>query len=102
MSEDRDLVEAVLARQPRAFERFVERYQRLGWQLLYRMVKQADDTEELCQDVFMRAHRYLPNFRFESALSTWLGQIAFSVAGRHLQKKRIATVDLQGDDDGDD
>ena len=101
MEDERALVADVLAHKPRAFERFVERYQRLVWHLVGRMVHSQEDTEELAQDVFMRAHRYLPEFRFESALSTWLGQIAFSVAGRHLQKKRIAIVDWH-DEEGVD
>lgn len=101
MDDDRSLVEAVIARKPRAFETFVSRHQRLVWHLVYRMVHHEQDTEELAQDVFMRAYRYLPDFRFESALSTWLGQIAFSVAGRHLRKKRIATVDLHDESGAD-
>ena len=91
----------MLARRPRAFETFVARHQRLVWHLVYRMVHHEQDTEELAQDVFMRAYRYLPSFRFESALSTWLGQIAFSVAGRHLQKKRIPTVDMHDEHGAD-
>lgn len=98
MEDDRALVEAVLAGKPRAFEQFVNRFQRLVWHLVYRMVGHADDTEELAQDVFMRAHRYLPQFRFESALSTWIGQIAFSVASRHLEKKRLPTTSIDDDD----
>ena len=45
------------------------------------------DREELCQDVFVRAYRYLDGFRFESKLSTWLARIARNTCLNHLEKK---------------
>ena len=41
MSDDQQLVEAVLARVPGAFERLVARHQNLVWHLVYRMVRQV-------------------------------------------------------------
>lgn len=87
--EDRQLVNDVLARRAGAFERLVARHQRLAWHVVYRMVPNSDDTRELCQEVFLRVHRRLSTFRFESALSTWIGRIAFSIAARHLERKRL-------------
>ncbi len=100
-SDDRALVTAVLERAPGAFERLVARHQKLVWHLVYRMVQQRDDTEELCQDVFLRVYRKLDQFRFDSALSTWIGRIAFSVASRHLQRKRLPMVEPTDEEDGD-
>lgn len=100
MNEDRDLVQAVLARAPGAFERLVARNQRLVWHLVHRMVHQRDDTEELCQEVFLRVYRKLDQFHFDSALSTWIGRVAFSVASRHLQRRKIALIEpLDNDED---
>lgn len=99
--DDRALVTAVLERAPGAFERLVARHQKLVWHLVYRMVQQRDDTEELCQDVFLRVYRKLDQFRFDSALSTWIGRIAFSVASRHLQRKRLPMVEPADEEDGD-
>jgi RNA polymerase sigma factor (sigma-70 family) len=96
---DRDMVEAVLARRPRAFERLVRQYQGLCWHIVQRMVRDPDDTIELCQDTFMRVHRYLHQYRFDSPLKSWIGRVAYTVALRHLEKKRIPLVD--GRDDAD-
>ncbi len=101
MSEDHDLVRDVLARVPGAFERLVVRHQRLVWHLVYRMVQHRDDTEEVCQEVFLRVHRKLHQFRFDCALSTWIGRVAFSLASRHLQRRRIPLVEPAGDQDED-
>ena len=100
MSDDQDLVSAVLARTPGAFERLVARHQKLVWHLVYRMVQHPEDARELCQDVFFRVHERLGQYRFESALSTWFGRVAFSVATRHMQKKKLPMVEPDADDEG--
>jgi RNA polymerase sigma-70 factor (ECF subfamily) len=98
MSEDQAVVTAVLAGEPGAFERLIQRHQALVWHMVYRMVAQPEDARELCQDVFLRVHDRLRQFRFESSLATWIGRVAFNVATRHLQKKKIAWVSADEDE----
>jgi RNA polymerase sigma-70 factor (ECF subfamily) len=93
------LVEAVLARAPGAFERLVARHQALVWHLVYRMVQHPEDARELSQDVFLRVHERLHQFRAESSLATWIGRVAFSVATRHLQRKRLPMVEPEAGED---
>jgi RNA polymerase sigma-70 factor (ECF subfamily) len=100
MNDDRALVEAVLADAPGAFARLVRQYQGLCWHIVQRMVRQPDDTAELCQEVFLKVHRTLHQFRHESPLRAWIGRVAYHVALRHLERKRIDIVDLGDDDDG--
>ena len=95
---DRALVAAVLERAPGAFERLVREYQGLCWRIIYRMVRHPDDARELCQETFLRVHLRLPQFRFESALKTWIGAVAYSIALRHLERKRVPLVWLDGDE----
>lgn len=89
MSEDRTLVAAVLADAPGAFERLVRQYQGLCWHIIGRMVRNPEDIRELCQETFLRVHRNLHQYRFDAALKSWIGQVAYSVARRHLERKRI-------------
>ena len=86
---DRALVADVLAQAPGAFERLVRQYQGQCFHIINRMVRQPDDTRELCQDTFLRVHRYLHQYRGDSSLQGWIGQVAYSVAKRHLERKRI-------------
>lgn len=99
MTEDETIVAAVLARTPGAFERLVARHERLVWHLVHRMVQQPEDTRELCQEVYLRVFQRLQQFRFESALGTWIGRIAFAVASRHLRRKRVPIVDVEDSDE---
>jgi RNA polymerase sigma factor (sigma-70 family) len=96
---DRVLVAAVLAGAPGAFEALVRAHERLCWHIINRMVRHPDDTRELCQDTFLRVHRYLHQYRFESALKSWIGQVAYSVARRHLERKRIPLAEPTGAED---
>ena len=91
---ERELVEQVLDGDREAFLDFIDRYERLVEHVVFRMVDDDRDREELCQDVFMRAYRYLDGFRFESKLSTWLARIARNTCLNHLEKKE---VDLYAD-----
>ena len=94
MDADRALVEAVLANRAGAFEQLVRDYQGLCWHIIQRMVRHPEDTRELCQEAFLRVHRYLHQYRFDSPLKSWIGQVAYSVAKRHLERKRIALADM--------
>ena len=91
---DRALVDAVLANRAGAFEQLVRDYQGLCWHVIQRMVRHPEDTRELCQEAFLRVHRYLHQYRFDSPLKSWIGQVAYSVAKRHLERKRIALADM--------
>lgn len=101
MDDDKALVEAVARRERGAFERLVARHQKLVWHMVYRLVRHSDDAQDLCQEVFLKVHQRLHQFRFESALSTWIGRIAFSVGTRHLQRKRIPLSEASHDEDAD-
>lgn len=97
--DDRALVEAVLAGAPGAFERLVRQYQGLCWHIVLRMVRHPEDARELCQETFLRVHQYLHQYRYDSALKSWIGQVAYSVAKRHLERKRIPLAE-SADEDG--
>ncbi|GLQ89652.1 RNA polymerase sigma factor [Dyella flagellata] len=96
---DSPLVKAVLANAPGAFERLVREHQALCWHIIYRMVRHPEDARELCQETFLLVHRRLRQFRHESALKSWIGRIAYTVALRHMERKRIALFDPGQDED---
>src|SRR3569623_1022368 len=90
---DSELDDAVLRGAPGAFERLVRAYQDLCWHIIYRMVRHPEDARELCQETFLRVHQCLHQYRHESALKSWIGQVAYSIALRHLQRKRIPLLE---------
>jgi len=96
--QERALVAAVLAATPGAFERLVRDYQGLCWHVVLRMVRHPEDARELCQETFLRVHQSLHQYRFDAALKSWIAQVAYSVAKRHLERKRIPLAEaVDGD-----
>jgi RNA polymerase sigma factor (sigma-70 family) len=89
LDDDRALVAAVQAGTPGAFERLVQQYQGLCWHVVQRMVRHPEDARDLCQESFLRVHQCLHQWRGDQPLSGWIGQVAYSMAKRHLERKRI-------------
>ncbi len=100
LRSDRALVDAILAGRHGAFEQLVRDYQGLCWRVVERMVRHPEDTRELCQDVFLRIHRSLHQYRGDSPLKSWVAQVAWSVALRHLERRRIPIVDSGDEGEG--
>jgi RNA polymerase sigma-70 factor (ECF subfamily) len=98
---DRALVIAVLARAPGAFEQLVREYQGLCWHIIHRMVRHPEDARELCQEAFLRVHQRLHQYRHESPLKSWIGQVAYSIARRHLERQRIPLAEPSAGEDED-
>jgi RNA polymerase sigma factor (sigma-70 family) len=89
MSDERELVAKILAGDFQAFTRLVSDYEKLVFFVVSRMVQELEDKEDICQEVFLKVHRSLPAFKFESKLSTWIARIAYLTAVDHLKKSRL-------------
>ena len=74
--EDPALLEALRRREPEAFERLVLAYQHRVFSIALRMLRDRGEAEEVAQEVFLRVHRSIGEFRGEAKLSTWLYAIA--------------------------
>lgn len=77
------------------FQAIVKKYQeRIYWQIR-RLTKNHQDTEDVMQNVFIKAWKGLPNFRKESNLYTWLYRIAFNETHTFLSKaNKRRTTDI--------
>ena len=95
-AEDREL--AALAAQGRepAFRELLARYERPIFSLVYRMVRDRAQAEDLAQETFVRAFqaiaRYDPAYRF----SNWIFKIANNHTIDHLRRRRLDTVSIDG------
>ncbi len=86
MVPEKELVSKVLAGDARAFKRLVEQYQRLVLHVSSRMIRNEDDLSDVCQEVFIKVHKGLGTFTFQSKLSTWIARIAYLTSVNHLRK----------------
>jgi RNA polymerase sigma-70 factor, ECF subfamily len=71
-----------------AFAQLVQRYQRLIFNLVYRMLQQYEETTEITQETFLAAWQGLPSFRGEARFSTWLYRIAYNCSLKQLELRK--------------
>jgi len=86
MFNERQVVSRILQGDIRAFELLVKQYERLVFYVINRLVNDTEDKEDICQEVFIKIHKSLPRFEFQSKLSTWIARIAYLTAINHLKK----------------
>jgi len=77
-----------------AFKTLVETYQDLVYNTAIGIVQNAQDAEDVAQEVFIRIFRSINSFKGESKLSTWIYRITTSCAldliRSRKSKKRFA------------
>src|SRR5437762_14312508 len=74
--DDAFLVDRLRRGDPRAFEDLVRAYQHRVFGVALRMLGNRAEAEEVAQEVFLRVHKAIDDFRGEAKLSTWLYAIA--------------------------
>ena len=83
-----------------AFDGLVRLHLPRVWGVVWRMLRQREDTEDVVQEVFLTAYRGLSGFRGDARLSTWLHRIAVSRAINHLKlaEERASRARVELDD----
>ena len=80
-----------------AFETLVERYQHRLVGILFHLVGNREESEDLCQEVFLRIYKARKGYRPRAKFSTWLFTIANNLAVNHLRSKgRTPSVAIGG------
>jgi RNA polymerase sigma-70 factor (ECF subfamily) len=94
--DDALLVRAVTGGNTEAFKKLVHQYERLVCSIVFKMIDQKQDREDICQEVFIKVYDKLPHFLFQSRLSTWIGNIAFNHSVNFLKKKKLVLLEDLG------
>lgn len=71
------------------FNEMVRRYHSRIYWVARRMVKSHEDADDIAQEVFVRAHSALKDFRGEANIYTWLYRIAVNLSINHLRKQKV-------------
>ncbi len=58
-----------------AFEALVRQYDQPVLRLALRLTGSEQDAQDIHQEAFLKAYRYLANFRFECSFYTWIYRI---------------------------
>ena len=99
MNSPEQLIVAARRGDQDAFRHIFERWARPVVSFVYDMVGDRALAEDLTQETFVRAYKYLDALRDESKFSTWLFSIAKNVAREHLRSAHNRSRKVALDDE---
>src|SRR3974377_2562516 len=96
-TEEAALVKRVQARDEIAFREIVERYQAKVFSIIYGILRNRNDAEDIAQQVFAKIYFSIQNFDFRSSLLTWIYKITVNECYDSLRKKRVQKLVYESD-----
>lgn len=93
--EDFDLIDkAVIEKDQQAYATLMKRYKKAVYFMILKMIRDADDSEDLTMEAFAKAFKNLHRFKKDYTFSTWLFRIATNNTIDFIRKKKLKTMSL--------
>lgn len=86
--EEKEIIDLIAKGDTRVFSFLVDKYQNLIFNIVKRILPVEMDSEDVCQEVFVKIYRGIGTFKQESKLSTWIARIAYFTALNYLKKNK--------------
>src|SRR4051794_13192450 len=99
---ERLLMARLKERDPSAFDEIVRRYGDKVFSLIYRMLGNRHEAEDVAQEVFITVFKTVDGFRGEAKFSTWLLRIAANQTKNRIKYLARRATDPDGIDEGGD
>ena len=80
LDDERTLIQRVKRGDSAAYDVLVRRYLARAYAIAHRVVGNRDDAEDVVQDAFIRALRYIRGFDDRQPFSPWLGRLVMNTA----------------------
>ena len=91
---ERQLIEAAQGGCASSAHELIAAHQQRLFAFVWRMVRNNHDTEELCQEAFLRAFQALDTFNFSYRFSTWLFTIGYRLCLNAMRRHRDQDMDV--------
>ncbi len=88
-----ELIRAAQAGSRTAFDSLVLRYDQAVLRLALHVSGSETDAQDIVQEAFLKAYRYIGNFRFECAFYTWLYRIVTNVSLDLMRRRKTRRED---------
>src|ERR1700737_2997704 len=96
-TDEGGLVRRIQANDEVAFREIVERYQAKVFSIIYGILRNRNDAEDIAQQVFAKVYFSLKNFDFRSSLLPWIYKITVNECYDYLRKKRVRKLVYESD-----
>jgi len=103
-AHEMDLIREAQAGSRAAFDALVRQYEHQVLRLALHLTGSEQDAEDIYQDAFLKAYRYIGNFRFECSFYTWIYRIVTNLCLDQLRRRKTrredhaVVVDRSGDE----
>lgn len=97
LTEEAVLVRRIQERDEAAFRELVERYQNKVYSIIYGILRNHNDAEDIAQQVFTKIYFSIGNFDFRSSLLTWIYKITVNECYDYLRKRRVRKLVYESD-----
>jgi len=92
MPDEERLIARAAAGEPSAFRELYDRHRTDVARLVYRMLGNRSDFEDVIQEVFVQVYKSLKDFRGQAKFSTWLHRVTVNVVLMHRRSARSRPV----------
>lgn len=94
-SSDYELIRKCMNGEQSAFEDIVSRYKKLIYSVVYNMIPDKQEVNDVAQEVFIRIYRSLDRYNPEFKFSTWSVKIATNLCLDILRKRKVESVPIE-------
>jgi RNA polymerase sigma-70 factor (ECF subfamily) len=88
-----ELIREAQAGSRTAFDALVRQYDQAVLRLAMHLTGSEQDAQDIQQEAFLKAYRYLGNFRFECSFYTWIYRIVTNLCLDHLRRRKSRRED---------
>ncbi len=92
--DDIELVKRAKDGDSKAYDKLILLYKDVVFSIVYRMVRNKQEAEDLTQETFIKAYKSLTSFNEAYAFSTWLFKIATNSCIDHFRKRKLKTYSM--------
>lgn len=87
-----DMINYIKSGDIEAFEEMLTMYQKLIYNICYRMFNNKEDAEDLTQDVFVKVYNKINSFNEKTSFKSWICTIATNTCIDELRKRKNKTT----------
>ena len=96
-SEEAALVRRIRSGDEMAFREVVDRYQSKVFSIIFGILRNRNDAEDISQQVFAKIYFSIKNFDSRSSLLTWIYKITVNECYDYLRKKKVRKLVYESD-----
>ena len=101
-TDEAELIRRVQAGDETAFKDVVDRFQSKVFSIIYGILRNRNDAEDISQQVFAKIYFSINSFDFRSSLLTWIYKITVNECYDYLRKKKVRKLVYESDFSEDD